>query len=564
MWFDVVLLDIDGTLYDYEMCHQLALSQAVEAIAKQSGCSQIQALEIYERSKHATKTELGSTASSHNRIIYFTKLARELDLKPYFAYELNEVYWNSFLTLIKPYEGVKDLIGFFKSLKIKICALTNFQSDIQFKKLERLGILKQIDEVITSEEVGVEKPNRFMFERALSLTNCLASRTVMIGDDFDSDITGGHKSGLSTFLISRNEHATLPPNCAQFKTIDLLLNWLERIYEAEKELVTISKSIGTRFDLIQAGGGNISIKLNDLLLIKSSGLALSQLTHQYGISYVSQPQLRRDIDKGMFRSPLTDYQLFGQLRPSIETYMHALLDRIVVHVHPVSLLGLLTKMQPFDLLSEHFEDAIFVPYFTPGIAICEALKFFDLTKRIIFLQNHGLIVHGSSISSVRSDLAAVERVLSDLIPSFSQDRFINAEKIAVTLFKITGLFPFVRSVTDPDIYANFMEEEIITHSFPDSAVYLGRKILKIEEIIESDFRKYIETEGLPTVVMFKETIFIIADSSNQARDVEDILRIKLWIDKINGVNCKLSENEIDSLINWEAEKYRRKIGSKSS
>ena len=52
-------------------------------------------------------------------------------------------------------------------------------------------------------------------------------------------------------------------------------------------LVRISKYAGERFDLIQAGGGNSSVKLSDnSMLIKASGFLLSDLTFERGYAKV--------------------------------------------------------------------------------------------------------------------------------------------------------------------------------------------------------------------------------------------------------------------------------------
>ena len=58
-----------------------------------------------------------------------------------------------------------------------------------------------------------------------------------------------------------------------------------------KELVTISKYFGQRFDLIQSAGGNISVKFDDMMLIKSSGIILSDLTENYGYSIINNKKL---------------------------------------------------------------------------------------------------------------------------------------------------------------------------------------------------------------------------------------------------------------------------------
>ena len=52
-------------------------------------------------------------------------------------------------------------------------------------------------------------------------------------------------------------------------------------------LAKLSKYFGQRYDLIQAAGGNSSIKLNKQMFIKSSGYSLAELSISNGYSKVN-------------------------------------------------------------------------------------------------------------------------------------------------------------------------------------------------------------------------------------------------------------------------------------
>ena len=51
----------------------------------------------------------------------------------------------------------------------------------------------------------------------------------------------------------------------------------EEYLQLSKELINISKKLGERFDLVQAGGGNVSFKIGNYMFIKSSGCNLTEL-----------------------------------------------------------------------------------------------------------------------------------------------------------------------------------------------------------------------------------------------------------------------------------------------
>jgi len=74
---------------------------------------------------------------------------------------------------IQLFEGALEVLDAIKSKNGKIAIVTDGRSKTQRAKLESLGILRYIDEIIVSEEIGSEKPNAANFiaiEKALSGT----------------------------------------------------------------------------------------------------------------------------------------------------------------------------------------------------------------------------------------------------------------------------------------------------------------------------------------------------------------------------------------------------------
>ena len=88
------------------------------------------------------------------------------------------------------------------SEKYKIGVIAN-QSLGTAERLEQKGILKYIDLVIASAEEGVAKPDRRIFEIALSRAQCKAENTVMIGDRVDNDIIPAKEIGMKTIWIKQ-------------------------------------------------------------------------------------------------------------------------------------------------------------------------------------------------------------------------------------------------------------------------------------------------------------------------------------------------------------------------
>ena len=69
--------------------------------------------------------------------------------------------------------------------------------------LGKLGISHFFDAVVTSVDVGKEKPSREMFIAALETLGLKPDEALMVGDDLEKDIFGAKRIGIDGVLIDR-------------------------------------------------------------------------------------------------------------------------------------------------------------------------------------------------------------------------------------------------------------------------------------------------------------------------------------------------------------------------
>lgn len=81
------------------------------------------------------------------------------------------------------------------------------------QRLQNWDILKFFDVVVTSAEIGVAKPNRIIFEKAVELAQASWAQCVMVGDRLDNDIIPAKCLNMKTVWIrqglARYQSATL-------------------------------------------------------------------------------------------------------------------------------------------------------------------------------------------------------------------------------------------------------------------------------------------------------------------------------------------------------------------
>ncbi|MEA2419420.1 MAG: putative hydrolase of the superfamily [Thermoleophilaceae bacterium] len=83
--------------------------------------------------------------------------------------------------------------------------------------LDAAGLLEHVDAVVTSAEVGVAKPGRTIFERALELAGAGPGEAVHVGDSLENDVAGARAAGIHPVLVARTGPA--PPGVVAIRSL---------------------------------------------------------------------------------------------------------------------------------------------------------------------------------------------------------------------------------------------------------------------------------------------------------------------------------------------------------
>lgn len=172
--------------------------------------------------------------------------------------------------------------------------------------------------------------------------------------------------------------------------------------------------LGLRSDYVQGGGGNMSAKLADgMLLIKASGVALRAVTRDSGLVALNPAPLRAYLAAHTGGAEPTEEESLRVLaehtrdaggRPSMEAWFHVLLGTYVLHTHSVYANILTCAAHGEALIDAVFGErdfkTLWVPYTNPGVAlgieVYRAVARYEETHGrhpdVVFLQNHGIIV----------------------------------------------------------------------------------------------------------------------------------------------------------------------------
>ena len=174
-----------------------------------------------------------------------------------------------------------------------------------------------------------------------------------------------------------------------------LVSILKEAYNKHLSFIEVCQSLSGDYDLVQSRGGNVSYKINDKLVITSSGSKMSDVTTFSGHCICNMHLLPSYFDNDdVYRNKLFKSKLFesGE-RPSMESGLHSNLEKGIIHTHPIYLNIILCSKEAKRIIGDLFSDLDyeFVPYSTPGVELSNVIGSYRQAP-IYFLENHGLVV----------------------------------------------------------------------------------------------------------------------------------------------------------------------------
>ena len=344
------------------------------------------------------------------------------------------------------------------------------------------------------------------------------------------------------------------------------------------DFITISKYSGMRLDLVQAGGGNSSVKLDDKhMLIKASGIHMADINKDTGYSVVSYPMIVEYLKNIINNTSCDDSDILTKAlvkgnKPSIETFLHTVTDKVTLHTHPILVNILATRTNGMDQLKNLFPESLCIDYATPGIML--AKEYYSAFQKaipenksikIIFLKNHGLIVTGKTAEEV---INLTEKILYTIENFLQLDHssYRNAYKIYQHLQQCElfadQLVVKAENNTLLNAFKSF-DYKLWDYQFcPDCLVYCGKKPLYYTpQLTHTDLKKFLEAHGEPRIIIYGKHLYIRAVSLRKAKEIEDVLTFSAHVAMHNNNESidYLSVQEQNFLLNWEDEKYRQKL-----
>jgi rhamnose utilization protein RhaD (predicted bifunctional aldolase and dehydrogenase) len=334
-------------------------------------------------------------------------------------------------------------------------------------------------------------------------------------------------------------------------------------------LKALSAKVGADPLLVQAAGGNTSLKQGGVMWIKASGTWLQHAQERDIFVPVAMAPLLSGLERddpaceSCTDFVRADLNTLG-LRPSIETTVHAsLAHRVVVHVHCVETISWAVSANAEAMLAPRLArfSWAFIPYRRPGLPLAKEIRLrLKPDTDVLVRGNHGLVVAGDSVSEA-------EKLLREVVKALVRPARAAVPADVAALGKLTegSLYEPAR---DPAIHALALDEVSLAQArkgtlYPDHIVFLGAGIAVAQpgespraaaERIGLSGRpepKLVVLPGKGAVIPRDATPAVLA----MARCLADV-GLRLGAD--DPVRALSLEDEL-ALVNWDAEKYLQSL-----
>ena len=190
-----VLFDMDDTLFD----HNYSTDQALAALrVEESTFTVWPAHELRERHSAMLETlhaevlsfRLSIAEAREERFRRLFTDAADAPPPPGRALQLADVYRLSYRASWRPVAGAIDLLKDLRAANLTIAIVTNNLVAEQTEKLRACRMDPLVDALITSEEIGVQKPDPHIFRETLTRLGLQPAEAVMVGDAWRADVVG--------------------------------------------------------------------------------------------------------------------------------------------------------------------------------------------------------------------------------------------------------------------------------------------------------------------------------------------------------------------------------------
>ena len=200
--FRAVAFDLDSTLSYYPASTEEVLGEALARAGEPADRvgNLAAAAATYDARWVETERSCTSIHETRSRLWNHLLCAQNIDdpaLADRLATAYDEVRRETGVCL---FDGVKELLAWLRP-GLRLGMITNGSTEMQWEKIDQLGLRESFDEILVAGDLGIYKPDVRIFLRLAQSLGVSPDEMLFVGDSFESDIVGAASAGMKTAWI---------------------------------------------------------------------------------------------------------------------------------------------------------------------------------------------------------------------------------------------------------------------------------------------------------------------------------------------------------------------------
>lgn len=195
-------VDLKNSITSYEYLQELGIGLSYEEFISTYDASFIQ----MENAAKAEKTEFHMIELGE----FYFKEKMNIEIDDHQIQIFTDKFMDDWNSMTIFFDNIKELIEEL-STKYRISILSNTHyPKVIHENLDKMGIKDYFHKIYTSVEIGIQKPNKEIFNYLLHDLDISADKAIFVGDSYKDDYLGAKSLNIHCFLIdNQRKHPEL-------------------------------------------------------------------------------------------------------------------------------------------------------------------------------------------------------------------------------------------------------------------------------------------------------------------------------------------------------------------
>lgn len=206
MQYEHLFFDLDHTIWDFDKNAEETLFELYHSYnLKNLGLHSVDRfIEVYTENNHKlwAAYHIGEISKQQLRETRFAKTFADLGVLPdLIPRQFEDDYVSICPTKTNLFPEAHETLSYLKE-RYSLHLISNGFKESTELKIGNNNLDVYFENIVISEVIGVNKPDRAIFEHALGLADAQINHSVMIGDSIEADIRGAQNIGMKAIYFN--------------------------------------------------------------------------------------------------------------------------------------------------------------------------------------------------------------------------------------------------------------------------------------------------------------------------------------------------------------------------